>query len=198
LNPNQTNEEITLSPEIHLVLLHHPVVNKGGEIVSTAVTNLDIHDNARSARTFGLKSYHIVTPLNAQVELVSRILKHWKEGFGARRVPNRVDAMDLVQVSRSLEEAIETIMGDRKGKPVVVSTCARKRDQVVAFADMRERMRGEQGPFVLIFGTGYGLAEEVLESSNAVLEPIGDPGDWNHLSVRSAVAIVLDRLLGQS
>jgi hypothetical protein len=198
LNPHQTNEEITLSPEVHLVLLHHPVVNKGGEIVSTAVTNLDIHDNARSSRTFGLKSYHIVTPLQAQVELVSRILKHWKEGFGARRVPNRVDAMELVQVSESLEEAIETIMGDREGKPVVISTCARQRDQVVTFEDIRERMNSEQGPFVLVFGTGYGLAEEVLASSDAVLEPIGDPGDWNHLSVRSAVAIVLDRLLSRS
>ena len=186
-----------MSPEIHLILLHHPVVNKRGEIVSTAVTNLDIHDNARSARTFGLTSYHIVTPLDAQVELVSRILKHWKEGFGARRVPNRVDAMDLVQVSRSLEEALVTIMGDREGKPVVVSTCARKRDQVVSFSEMRERIGSEQGPFVLVFGTGYGLAEEVLASSDAVLAPIGDPDDWNHLSVRGAVAIILDRLLGR-
>lgn len=186
-----------MSQEVHLILLHHPVINKGGDIVSTAVTNLDIHDNARSARTFGLKSYHIVTPLHAQVELVSRILKHWKEGFGARRVPNRVDAMDLVQVSPSLEDALATIMGDRKGKPVVVSTCARQRDNVATYADMRQRMIDEEGPFVLVFGTGYGLAEEVLESSDAVLEPIGDPGDWNHLSVRAAVAIILDRLLGR-
>ncbi|MCP4198996.1 MAG: RNA methyltransferase, partial [Proteobacteria bacterium] len=38
---------------------------------------------------------------------------------------------------------------------------------------------------------------EVLTSSDAVLAPIGDPDDWNHLSVRGAVAIILDRLLGR-
>ena len=102
----------------------------------------------------------------------------------------------LEKVHRGLEDALATIMGDRKGKPIVVSTCARKREKVVTYAEMRQRMTDEEGPFVLVFGTGYGLAEEVLESSDAVLEPIGDPGDWNHLSVRAAVAIILDRLLG--
>jgi hypothetical protein len=186
-----------LSPEIHIALVHYPVVNKIGDIVSTAVTNLDIHDNARSARTYRVESYHIVTPLDAQVELVTRILDHWRKGFGARRVPNRVDAMNLVHVSRTLEAALEKIIDGRAVKPVIISTCARKRDEVVKFAEIRGRIQEEPGPFVLVFGTGYGLAEAVFEMSDEVLEPIGNPGDWNHLSVRSAVAIVLDRLLGE-
>ncbi len=186
-----------MAKEVHIILLHHPVINKGGEIVSTAVTNLDIHDNARSARTFNVKSYHIVTPLDAQVELVTRILQHWREGFGSRRVPNRVDAMNLVQVSRSLEDAIQSIVGESDKKPFIVCTCARKRDDdVVSYARMRELMQRESGPFVLVFGTGYGLAEEVFNAADAVLKPIGDADDWNHLSVRAAVAITLDRLLG--
>ncbi len=49
----------------------------------------------------------------------------------------------------------------------------------------------------VLFGTGYGLSDEVLKAADALLEPIGDPSDWNHLSVRGAVAIVLDRLLGE-
>jgi hypothetical protein len=182
--------------EVHIALVHHPVLNKTGNIVATAVTNLDIHDNARSARTYGVASYHIVTPLDAQVELVSRILAHWRDGFGARRVPNRVDAMNLVRVSRTLEEAIEAIAQGAGRRPVVVATAARRLEGAVRYAELRERMGREPGPFLLVFGTGYGLADSIIEAADALLEPIGDPSDWNHLSVRSATAITLDRLLG--
>jgi hypothetical protein len=186
-----------VTAEVHIVLLHYPVLNKPGDVVATAVTNLDIHDNARSARTFGCASFHVVTPLDAQVELVSRIMGHWRDGYGARRVPNRVDAMNLVRVARFLDEALEAIVDGRDVRPVLVATAAREAGvETVGYEPMRQRMSAEDGPFVLLFGTGYGLAREMLERSDAVLEPIGDPGDWNHLSVRAAVAIVLDRLLG--
>jgi hypothetical protein len=187
-----------VKPEVHIALLHYPVLNKEGRIVSTAVTNLDIHDNARSARTFGVSSYHIVTPLDAQVELVTRILSHWREGFGARRVPNRVDAMNLVHISRTFDDVVTAVMDGRDRKPVVLSTCARKGRTVTAFKDMRGRMHEEEStrPYLIVFGTGYGLADEILDRSDVVLAPIGDPEGWNHLSVRGAVAITLDRLLG--
>jgi hypothetical protein len=188
-----------VTAEAHIALLHHPVLNKAGDVISTAVTNLDIHDNARSARTFGCRSYHIVTPLDAQVELVGRILGHWREGFGARRVPNRVDAMNLVRISRTLDEALEAIRDGRDVQPVLVATAARHTGiDVVSHEDLRSLMVCQPGPYVLLFGTGYGLAPEVLQRAQLVLEPIGDPDDWNHLSVRAAVAITLDRLLGYS
>lgn len=183
-------------PEVHLALVHHPVLNKAGDIVSTAVTNLDIHDNARTARTYGASSYHIVTPLDAQVELVSRILDHWREGFGARRVPNRVDAMNLVQVSRSLEQAIATIVDGRDVEPVIIATAARRFPRSSSYAELRQRMADHPGPYVMVFGTGYGLADEIIDNAHVVLEPIGNPDDWNHLSVRGAAAIIMDRLLG--
>jgi hypothetical protein len=186
-----------MRPEVHIALVHYPVMNKTGDVVATAVTNLDIHDNARSARTYGVSSYHVVTPLDAQVELVSRILGHWRDGFGARRVPNRVDAMNLVRVSRSLEDAIAAIAGDRDVKPFVIATAARRLRKTVSFGEMRERMRGEAGPFLIVFGTGYGLADPIIDAADVLLEPIGDPDDWNHLSVRAATAITLDRLLGR-
>jgi len=185
-----------MTPEVHIALVHHPVLNKTGEIVATAVTNLDIHDNARSARTYGLASYHIVTPLDAQVELVSRILGHWRNGFGARRVPNRVDAMNLVRVSRTLEDVIGEIERDAGKRPFVVATAARRLPGALRYAELRERIGREPGPYLIVFGTGYGLAGSVIEAADALLEPIGDPGDWNHLSVRAATAITLDRLLG--
>jgi hypothetical protein len=185
-----------MKPEVHILLLHYPVVNKAGDIVATAVTNLDIHDNARSSRTFGVKSYHLVTPLDAQIELVSRILSHWREGFGAHRIPDRADAMSLVRISRTLDDAIAEIRGDRDVTPVLISTCARNKGQTTTWRQMRQRMESEDGPFIIVYGTGHGLADEILERSDVVLEPIGSPTEWNHLSVRSAVAISLDRLLG--
>jgi tRNA (guanine37-N1)-methyltransferase len=49
---------------------------------------------------------------------------------------------------------------------------------------------------VFIFGTGSGLHEEALSRSSVVMRPISGGGDYNHLSVRSAVSIVLDRFFG--
>jgi hypothetical protein len=188
-----------MKAELHVALVHYPVLNKLGQTVATAVTNLDIHDNARSARAFGCASFRLVTPLDAQLELVERILGHWRDGFGARRVPRRVEAIELVRVDRSLPEALERIRDGRDRRPIVIGTAARRLSRpAIGFARLRRRLREEQGPFVLIFGTGYGLADEALDAAEAVLEPIGDPDDWNHLSVRGAVAIVLDRLLGNS
>ena len=186
-----------MTPEVHIALLHYPVLNKEGRIVATAVTNLDIHDNARSAKTFGIKSYHIVTPLDAQVELVGRILGHWRDGYGARRVPNRQAAIDLARVTRSFDDVTAAIAESSGKAPRVIATCARRREDTISFQDLRQQMAAEPGPFLLVFGTGYGLAEEIFEKSEAVLEPIGAPEGWNHLSVRSATAIVLDRLLGR-
>jgi hypothetical protein len=184
-------------PEVHIALLHYPIVNKAGDIVSTAVTNLDIHDNARSSRAYGISSYHLVTPLEAQIELVTRILSHWQDGFGAKRIPSRVEAMDLVKISRDLDEAVKKITDDAGAAPVLIATSARDVGQSTGYREMRRRMeQNSDVPYLLLFGTGYGLASEVLERVDVVLEPIGTPSDWNHLSVRSAVAITLDRLLG--
>ncbi len=186
-----------MSPEVHIALLHYPVLNREGNIVTTAVTNLDIHDNARSAKTFGVSSFHLVTPLDAQVELVSRILGHWRDGYGSRRVPNRSEAMRLAEVSRTFDDVVRAIENANGKKPVIIATCARRRENTVSFAAMRKRMKEDEGPYIIVFGTGYGLSEEIFDQSDAVLEPIGKPEGWNHLSVRSAVAIVLDRLLGR-
>ena len=47
---------------------------------------------------------------------------------------------------------------------------------------------------LLLFGTGWGLTVEVLGQADMVLEPIRGVGDYNHLSVRAAAAVILDRL----
>ncbi len=51
-------------------------------------------------------------------------------------------------------------------------------------------------PVLIILGTGWGLTENIFSQSDYVLEAIEGASDYNHLSVRSAAAIILDRLLG--
>ena len=177
---------------LHIALVHHPVINKKGEVVTTAVTNLDVHDLARSAKTYGAKSYFIVSPITAQKQIVDRILEHWREGAGRERVPQRGVALSLVKVVESLEEAKA-----RLEDPVVVATAANPRGRaVVSVADERARLRTDPRPTLLVFGTGHGLADSVLDGADALLEPIRF-GTYNHLSVRAAAAITLDRLVGE-
>jgi hypothetical protein len=51
-------------------------------------------------------------------------------------------------------------------------------------------------PILLLFGTGWGLSDSLTNEADFKLEPIfGKALDgYNHLSVRSAVAIYCDRL----
>ncbi|MEN6615563.1 MAG: RNA methyltransferase, partial [Syntrophorhabdus sp.] len=44
---------------------------------------------------------------------------------------------------------------------------------------------------------GWGLTEEVVERCDRMLEPISGAGDYNHLSLRVALGIILDRIFSQ-
>ncbi|MGC8720905.1 MAG: RNA methyltransferase, partial [Thermodesulforhabdaceae bacterium] len=51
-------------------------------------------------------------------------------------------------------------------------------------------------PVILLFGTAWGLADAVFEQADYILEPIRGKSSYNHLSVRCAAAIIIDRLFG--
>lgn len=180
-----------------VALLHYPVYNKNREIVTTAVTNLDIHDIARAARTFGADRYYIVTPVEEQQRLVQKVATHWQSGWGASYNPKRKAALDIVAVVPTLQSAIED-MTARTGKPPkVVVTGASSRSSSISDSELSARISaGDQG-YLLLFGTGWGMTEDVFDSADYVLEPIGGAGEYNHLSVRSAVSIYMDRLFGR-
>jgi hypothetical protein len=182
-------------PRVYLVLLHHPVLDKNGQIVTTAVTNMDIHDISRSARTYGVRRFFVVTPVRALRELAEKIIEHWETGFGSTYNTTRKEALELVSVEPHLDAALALIERESLDPPVVVVTSARRAAPCVSFAALRERMSADARPHVLVFGTGWGLAPEVLERADLRLEPIVGPTAYNHLSVRAAAAIILDRLL---
>ena len=178
-----------------IALVHYPVVNKNGQTIGSAVTNLDIHDIARAARTFGAGAYFVVTPYADQRHLVAEIIGHWREGYGASYNPARKDALSLVRVVDSLDAAIQTI-GDECGRrPFVVATSAKIGEIRVGYQELRQKIAAGQ-PTLLLFGTAHGLAKEAIAMADAMLPPIYGAGEYNHLPVRSAAAIILDRLLG--
>ncbi|HWL84951.1 MAG TPA: RNA methyltransferase [Polyangiaceae bacterium] len=181
---------------VAIALVHHPVLDKEGETVTSAVTNLDVHDLARSAKTYGCSDYFIVHPIAAQRELVERICDHWTHGSSGKRIPDRKLALELVRVVALLED-VYARFGGRDAVEVWI-TAARRVAPPLSMKDARAALEGEGRPVVLVFGTGWGLAPSIVEAADVVLEPItGAPGStYNHLSVRAACAIVLDRLRG--
>lgn len=181
---------------VYIVLLHHPVLNKAGDTIASAVTPLDLHDISRAGRTYGVRRFFVVTPLTDQKELVQQVIDHWITGYGATFNPSRREALKLVALADTLEVAKECICADGHGKPTVVVTSSRAHSTGTSYQTLRQ-MLGDGRPHLLVFGTAWGLAPEVIESADLCLKPIrGGANDYNHLSVRSAATAVLDRLLG--
>lgn len=177
-------------------LVHYPVLDRQGSVVTSAITNLDLHDIARSARTYGLSDYFVVHPVAAQRELAERVRQHWISGSGARRIPDRTPAMELLRVVPSLE-AVLVELGGRSAVEIWVTSARAGTGQNLTFTQAHARLR-EPGPTVLIvFGTGWGLAPQVHELADIQVEPIASlaPDRFNHLSVRAAAAIIFDRVL---
>ncbi len=182
--------------DLYVALIHAPVYNKNREIVATSITNLDLHDIARSSATYGVKRYYLVHPAEAQRALAGRIMEYWQEGFGAEYNPDRQEAFSLVRLTSDLAEVLEDIKSEQGVSPLCIATDARAYSNSIDYVAMRQRIENESAPFLLLFGTGWGILQEDVEKADLILEPIYGPGEYNHLSVRSAVAIILDRLCG--
>ena len=185
-----------MGSNLYLGLVHYPVYDKRREIVASAVTNFDIHDIARCARTYGVGGFFVITPLESQVHLVGRVIHHWMAGAGLHYNPTRGESLSLIRVSRTIEEADREISRVWNGKVERVATGASPFPESIGFGALRKLIEERARAFLLLFGTGWGLTQEVKASADYVLSPIEGKG-YNHLSVRSAVSIILDRLLGE-
>lgn len=180
--------------DLYLALVHWPVYDKNGAVVTTAVTNMDVHDIGRTSRTFGVRGFYVCTPVATLQRLVDRIIRHWEVGPGATYNPNRKDALSLVRQAPELDAAIAEIERETGTMPRVVATSARGGENRLTFPDLRARLAADGPPELLVFGTGWGLTETVLDRCDGILEPVHGVSGYNHLSVRSAAAIILDRL----
>ncbi len=180
--------------DLYVALLHHPVYDKTGAVVTTAVTNLDVHDIARLARTFDVRAFYICTPVETLRRLVARIIRHWDVGPGATYNVTRREALALVRQAPDVDAAMAEIERETGHLPRLVASSARDGPGRLPHAALRDRLARPGPPEVLLLGTGWGLAAELLERVDDVLEPIAGSGSYNHLSVRAAAAIMLDRL----
>jgi hypothetical protein len=173
------------------------VYDKNRQVVTTAVTNMDIHDIARSGRTYGIHGFYVATPVKALQKLALKIIEHWEEGYGSQYNITRKEALTLVRIRDTLDDVLIDIEREGGEKPTVVVTSAKPGGNRTSFAALRDMLLKRTQPLLIIFGTGWGLTESIFSRSDHVLQAIEGPTDYNHLSVRSAAAIVLDRLLGR-
>ncbi|MDY7034737.1 MAG: RNA methyltransferase [Thermodesulfobacteriota bacterium] len=182
---------------LYIGLLHYPVYNKNYERIASAITNLDLHDLSRLAKTYGVKRFFVITPLKDQQSLAERILRHWTKGYGARYNRDRKEALDLLGIIPSLEDSIKNIKEIEGEEPLLIATDAsRQEERFLTYSRAISLIKSER-VIILIFGTGWGLDREIINRVDYILEPIEGCTDYNHLSVRTAAAIILDRLVGR-
>ncbi|WP_029893520.1 tRNA (guanosine(37)-N1)-methyltransferase TrmD [Desulfohalovibrio reitneri] len=175
-----------------LALVHAPVITGERKVGSTSLTNLDLHDISRVSRSYGLRGLYVVTPLQDQRKLAETLISHWTKGAGGRANPDRAEAVANVRLATDLDEAIRDMAETAGRKPRVVATSARGAGTAVP-EDVRRWLSDE--PVLLLLGTGHGLAREVMERVDAVLRPLRPFDEYNHLSVRAAAAVTVDRIL---
>jgi len=183
-----------VSAPLYVALVHHPIRDRRGGIITTAVTNVDVHDIARSARTFGLAGYFVVSPIAAQRQITERILEHWHDGEGKIRIPARGEALSRTRAVPLLADAVATIAETHGEAPKIVATSAQATRPSCTFAELREELADATQPYLIVLGTGHGLANSIVDSADHLLEPILGVDGYNHLSVRAAAAIMFDRL----
>lgn len=181
---------------IYVGLVHYPILGREQQIISTAVTNFDIHDISRTCKTYGIKNFFVVTNLPAQRKISENVLTYWTKGYGKTHNPNRNDALSITIIKDYLEEVIEHIEEIENKKPKIVFTSAKPRNNEISFEQLSKKIKDEDSPILILYGTGWGMPEEIRAISYYDLEPIKIISEFNHLSVRAAVAISLDRLLG--
>jgi tRNA (guanine37-N1)-methyltransferase len=184
-------------PAHYAVLMHADVLLPNGMVGTSSVTSLDIHDIGRSARTFGIKKYFIVTPLEDQQKIIKKLIGFWLDPVGIEYNQHRHEALSHVVLVNSLDEVIAWIEREESKKPLLLATGAKRNAhaQRITYHDQDIVWKHEQ-PVVFIFGTARGLSEAVMQKCDYLLEPIEGFSAFNHLSVRSAAAIIFDRWLG--
>ena len=182
---------------LYIGLLHYPVYNKNYQTIASAITNLDLHDLSRLAKTYGVKNFFVITPLEDQQRLAERILRHWSIGYGASYNRYRKEAVELITIVSSLDESLKEITKIEDETPLLIATDASKQNEKSITYPSASKIIDSEKSVMIIFGTAWGLDKEIINKADYILEPIEGRNCYNHLSVRAAAAIILDRLVGR-
>jgi len=182
---------------LYIGLVHYPVYNKNNQTIASAITTIDLHDIARVARTYDVKRFFVITPLEDQQMLAERVKKHWILGYGASYNSLRKEAIELVTVVSDLGGALDAVTDMEREPPLLIATDASsQKNRNISYEKARKLIR-DGTAVILVFGTAWGLEKGVLDRADYVLDPIFGRAGYNHLSVRTAAAVILDRLVGR-
>jgi len=198
LTDDQKNISSSYIPHHYVALQHGDVLIGDDRVIgTTSVTSIDIHDIARSSKTYGVESLFVVTPLVDQRRIVQTLLDFWQTGVGIDYNRHRHQAINMVQIQDNIDEVIAAIEAKEGVKPLLVATSARHYgpDKTISYYD-QEKVWSSGRPVLLVFGTGQGLSEQLIERCDFILMPLQGFSHFNHLSVRSAVAIILNQWMG--
>jgi len=191
-----------LKSNLYIGLVHYPIIGKDSTIVRTSITNLDVHDIARTARTYDLSGYFLIAPPKCQIELLDKIIGHWSSGYGREYNSDRSEALKTVSVVESIDEAVGSIKksGGRNVDVVVTDAKMHQDSRNISCVSFQNMLKLSESDFLLLFGTGWGLANAAIARADYILEPIRPLTlhEYNHLSVRAAAAIIIDRIVGEN
>jgi len=94
--------------------------------------------------------------------------------------------------------AVDAITEMEGELPVLIATDASsQKDRNISYQKARDLILSGRA-VILIFGTAWGLDKVLINRADYVLDPILGRANYNHLSVRTAAAIILDRLVGDN
>ncbi len=183
---------------VFIAVLHWPATDRFGNRIITSFTTLDLHDIARPAKTYDVSCYYIAHPVDAQREIIQRQIDYWTSEENKEKQFTRYESVSLVKLVYNYEEVIEDIISTTGKKPITVGTDARTYPNTISYNTLSNMIKTQDKDFLIIFGTGYGIPKSLMDTFDFILEPVYGASDWNHLSVRNAVAIILDRLLSKN
>ncbi len=187
-----------INENVFIALLHYPAMDREGKIIVTSFTTMDLHDIARPARAYEINKFYIVQPIDAQRMVIQRQINYWLSEEGKKSNPTRYEVVQLVRLAYTLDEVIEDIEKERGRRPLLVGTDARTYPNTVKYSWLRKEIEKRDRDWLILFGTAHGIPPDLMNTFDYILEPIYGAGDWNHLSVRNAVAIILDRLFSKN
>lgn len=179
----------TSRPSLSVAIVHHPCINRLGQEICSTISEHDVFDASRLSLTYNVNIY-VVNPKPAQRELCMRLLSH---GTDSNTRASARGLFTKTSYAADLETVIQQLTTEHGAAPFVVATSAKSSNGDVSFASVREHM--QQGRHLLLLvGKAWGLSSSVLDAADARLTPIDSGSGYNHLSVRSALAILIDRL----
>lgn len=176
----------------YLALVHYPVLNRLGETISSTVDSFDFFDASRLALTFGIDQMYIVHPKAAQQALVARLIEH---GQKQGREQAERGYFDHSQGVQDLQVAVDDVTRRCGRAPKIIATTAKPGVDRVSVRALREELSPES-PQLWLIGKAWGMTQALIEGADAVVESIDGRTGYNHLSVRSALSIYVDRMLG--